>query len=92
MYADKWAKVGKCGARVMLLAMLIVSACNPPKFTWAKEGATQDDITRDEKDCVAQAGSYNFVVDPATSGPFGLTDEQADVYQDCMAQKGYTSQ
>jgi hypothetical protein len=87
-----WATVGKWSAGVLLLVLLSVSACNPPKITWAKEGATQDDVTRDEKDCVAQSGNYNFVVDPATSGPLGLTDEQADVYQDCMAQRGYTSQ
>jgi|SRR5208282_3288238 len=89
---ETWAKVGKCGAGVMLMALFGVSSCNSPGDNWIKEGVTQDELKNDQGDCATQSSNYNFLVNTDTSGQFGVMDQQADVYQDCMAKKGYTSQ
>ena len=90
MKIETWAGVGWCGTGMMLAALLAVSACTPPPgASWTKEGVTQDGLKRDQKECVAESGDYGFLLGP-NSGQIGAINQQADIYQACMTQKGYS--
>jgi hypothetical protein len=90
MKIEAWAKAGRCGAGVALAALLFLAACTPPPAqSWNKEGGTQDELKRDQKACVAEAGNYGFLMGP-TSGPSAAINQQADIYRACMAKMGYT--
>lgn len=78
-----------------LAATLALTACgSPPRTVWEKEGLTQDELKRDQKDCVAESNNYDFLnsgfsVSTGKSASV-TTRQQADIYRACMAKKGYT--
>ncbi|HEY6336687.1 MAG TPA: hypothetical protein VI113_12465 [Alphaproteobacteria bacterium] len=90
MKIETRAGVEWCRTGMMLAVLLAFCACTPPPgVTWTKEGITQDGLKRDQKACVAESGDYGFLLGP-NSGQIGAVNQQADIYQACMTQKGYS--
>jgi hypothetical protein len=89
--ARQWC--GKAGVALALFAVLAVAACGPGQRTkWSKEGLTQDELRRDQKECVAEANGYGFLNSNPNSAGGSATNtmQQADLYRACMIQKGYS--
>lgn len=84
---------GKMLGAAGVAAALALAACGPgPRGVWDKDGLTQDELKRDQKACVAEAGSYGFLSGSSspTGGPTAATRQQGDIYRACMESKGYS--
>lgn len=92
-YAPPRRKHARIAGAAALAAALALSACGQPtSAVWNKEGATQVELKRDQKACVAEADKYGFLVPSAAQGggSTAATRQQGDIYRACMARKGYS--
>lgn len=83
------------GLQVLVAALLALGACGP-RMTWTKEHMTADELRIDQKECLAEADRYGFLLG-STLEPGGLSTEpslaarqRGDIYSTCMQTKGYS--
>ena len=83
------------GLQVLVAALLALGACGP-RMTWTKEHMTEDELRSDQKECLAEADRYGFLIG-STLEPGGLSAEpslaarqRGDIYSTCMQTKGYS--
>ena len=75
----RWPRALHAAALAILGASMLAGCAS---FYWVKPGTTQEQFTRDSKDCEGQA----------TVSPAAARSVEQSTYRDCLTGKGYTRQ